>query len=318
MTSSCGKPLVLRVAREVGKTKAIKRFGMCFYVLMITLSSCATDSSLKKSKNNISMESIKPVLSDPGNISTIRPAYKVLSEEEILLKAADYVIGNGFLHPDYSIYDEQPRLLDAIVETPIFEYSLSGYAGDVGGSYLLHAVDSSGDCLLQATVRAHEDVPESKFLITQKVSTDDYDDYHILTKREAMQIARDKFPGKKIRGPVAVRLDVKDVIFSSGRLSWYFSVETEGQSRSGPDYEYSEYLIDSFVDSFSSVRNEYLNNPKILDDPETLANALVGTRLSRIEEPLHLIEKIEGISASSRKLDELGHFGEIVLVAVPF
>jgi hypothetical protein len=52
-------------------------------------------------------------------VSNERPLPNVLSEQEVLLKAAEVAIAEGVLDPSYYEYQNYPALLTAKIETPI-------------------------------------------------------------------------------------------------------------------------------------------------------------------------------------------------------
>jgi hypothetical protein len=51
-------------------------------------------------------------------VSDERPLLNVLSEQEVLLKAADYAIAKGVLDPSYYAYQNNPALMTAKIEAP--------------------------------------------------------------------------------------------------------------------------------------------------------------------------------------------------------
>jgi hypothetical protein len=93
-------------------------------------------------------------------ITDERPLPNVLSEKEVLLKAADAAIAEGVLDPSYYAYQINPALMDAKIETPILLIDANNGVPD---TYIINAVDNNGITLARVFFSSNADVDEASF-----------------------------------------------------------------------------------------------------------------------------------------------------------
>jgi len=79
-----------------------------------------------------------------------RPMKNILSEQEVLLKAADYAVNQGIFDPNFYLYKNAPALLTAKIEAPILLYDFD----DSPLSYRLNAVDENEAFLMSIYVKS--------------------------------------------------------------------------------------------------------------------------------------------------------------------
>ncbi|MDR2536162.1 MAG: hypothetical protein LBD29_09055, partial [Treponema sp.] len=124
-------------------------------IMVMILMSCNTGSintsKTQEEKITETWEAIEKNLASGAEVSRERPFPQVLSEQEVLLKALEYARKIGALHPSYSIYQENPALLTAKIETPVLIYRV--FTGETR-AYLLTAVDNDGTALMNIYVNS--------------------------------------------------------------------------------------------------------------------------------------------------------------------
>ena len=212
------------------------------------------------------IENLQGFLADGVTLDDQRPMRGILSEQEVLLKAANIAVGQGVLDPSYYRYEDNPALLTAKIETPILIHGINGEPH----SYFLYAVDEDGNFLIGASVRSDENVEDDNFLSTI-TETMPYrtENTHYITKREVKDFLHSRFPDRRISEPVVIGgLELEGSRHSSSQLFWYFQVED--QSRSIPS-ETEEYIIDANISGYyplsnnsrSVINNEYRGSPHL-------------------------------------------------------
>jgi hypothetical protein len=225
--------------------------------------------------------------------SNIRPRADLLSEQEVLLKAADYLYSIGGFDPSFYAYEEEPRLLTAKIETPILFYSPDG----TPTSYLLMAVDEKGETLIGSMVHPEVNVDLNSFETVRDGIIPNKPDYlssHFITKREAAELIRAQFPDSVVSEPIAVRgLFLEGRLHSNIAIFWYFTVS--GNERSVETVP-EEYIIDSTIMGYRTIAGGVSNRSAISTGRG--GSPLLGwERMARLDTPLNLFEKIEASNA---------------------
>jgi hypothetical protein len=226
-------------------------------------------------------------------VSTERPLPNVLSEQEVLLKAADVAIKDGVLNPSYYAYQHNPALMDAKIETPIL---MSDASTGVPNIYLLNAVDADGISLALISVSSARDEGESTFVRGRFISEAGFrPNNHIITKREAVELIQSQFPDSTISEPMAIdNLRLKDKRYSHQGIFWYFAVSETARSVAG---EAGEYILDPFIPVIpGSAIPEVLSNRAALN--QTGSPHLDGYRMAKLDTPLRLFDKLETARAA--------------------
>jgi hypothetical protein len=258
-------------------------------ILMSCNAGSINTSKTQEEKTTETWEAIEKNLASGAEVSRERPFPQVLSEQEILLKAFEYAHKIGALHPSYSIYQENPALLTAKIETPVLIYHIP--TGSTN-TYSLIAVDNDGTTLIDSYVRSSVDADIDSFevvRITGIVNVPKYSVHHI-TKREAMSLMKSQFPDKQISEPIAIAgIYLEDSRYSNNQEFWYFTV---GDNNRGAAEDAEEYIIDSEIGGWKTIAGGMANRAAISsgDGGSPYFN---GNRMARLETPLRIHERIE-------------------------
>lgn len=217
-------------------------------VFVVLLFSCNSGPKLSQFKDNPSLDEkvkiMNEYLAPDVTINDQRPMPNVLSEQEILLKAAEYAINDGALNESYYLYKSIPELLTAKAETPILLHSPDG----IPCSYMLTAVDNTGTCLFSANVDCAVNSDKEFVASTMEPLPNREPRLHIITKREVKDFANSKFPDMKITEPIAIMgVKLENSRFSHMGTFWYFKASDLRSISSTSD----EYLLDAIVSGYT-------------------------------------------------------------------
>jgi hypothetical protein len=250
---------------------------------------------------------IEDVMVPEAEVSDIRPADNVLSEKEILLKAAKFADERGLLASDSLFLTSQPKLLTAHIETPIFIHNFLGSAEECYeyGTYLIYAVDQNGEYLANILVRPHDNVDLMSIDIAMGVMDEGVLEYspetakHFITKQEAIELIESQFPGQPYEGPIAVKTEFEGEVWGNTIVSWYFTVgDMENRAVDGA---YAEYLIDTSVYNYRNLTGGVTTNRSAIDTENT-AKSWGGHRMVKSDTPLNFFEKIKAVQTGERSI----------------
>jgi hypothetical protein len=268
---------------------------LIFYALIVTvLTSCGQKTTVFE--NSTSEEKWK-ILQDyymvPGaTASNERTLPNVLSEQEVLLKAADAAIKEGVLDPTYYMYQEIPALMDAKIETPILiTDSVSGNPN----MYMLTAVDDAGVLLAEIYVNSASVTNDADFELGRGFAIPNTS-YHYITKREATDLIREEFQNRVVSEPMAVyNLRLGDDPHSHRAIFWYFTVDEN--TRDAIDNNSEEYILAAGIFGYSSIIGGISNRAAINLGPGGSPH-LNGYRLAKLDTPLRLNDKLNAARAA--------------------
>ena len=272
-----------------------------FLLVFLSLISCKAEN-ISNVKNETErkeyVEAIKTYMVEGAELSTERPSTELLSEEEIMILAAEYTVANGYLDPRHEIYKELPSLATAKVAEPMFVYYEPDLrAGSIKGYYRLYTVDNEDNACLEAFVFAEEQIVEKRRNPSFSMTYNDCGmPKHIVTKKECEQMGTFLFPGQELSEPIALSISTNAAPHKS--TTWYFTVKDRGRSSQG---SYIEYLLDINVFG-AEPSSDISTNMRMMLDKRTVAGGW-GTRLAKLDEPLYLHEKIA--QAKTRSASEL-------------
>jgi hypothetical protein len=235
----------------------MKKLMFCVFIA-IAFASCEQKQSVFESSSpDVKWEILRNNYMVPGvPVSNERPLPNVLSEREVLLKAADYAIAEGVLDPEYYAYQENPALMDAKIETPIL---LIDSATGEPCTYLLNAVDDTGVLLatvaVNSAVTANEEFEQGRgFGIPETAA-------HYITKREAAELIKSQFPEKTAGDPIAVsNLRLGTDPYSHMGIFWYFTVSENTRSVTDAG---EEYIIAADITGYRSIPGGVSNRSAI-------------------------------------------------------
>jgi hypothetical protein len=268
----------------------------------------------KEEDNNISLSNmedadlwaaIEDVLAPGVKVSDTRIKSDVLSEKEILIKAAKFAEERGFLQSDSLFFTSQPKLAAARIETPVFIHNFLGSAEDSYeyGAYLIFAVDENGEYLANFLLKPHDNVETSGLDIALGVMSEDILEsnaeiaLHFITKREAVELIESQFPGQPYEGPIAVKMEFEGEVWGNTINSWYFTVgDSESRAVGGT---YDEYLIDTSVYDYRNLTGGITSNRSAIDT-ESTAKSWGGHRMVKLETPVYFLEKLKRAQAGER------------------
>ena len=251
-------------------------------IFLVTFFSCKTEMKLNKQEVSTEekIEFMNQYLAAGVTVDDQRPGTGILSEQEVLLKAAEVAIERGALNPSYYLYEKDPELLNAKIETPILLHQPDGSPYN----YMLTAVDNKETSLMHVYVRTDTNVSNEDFVATifePYPGRDDATRVHYITKREVKEYTINKFPGNKVSEPIAlIGLAIENSLHSRTKPFWYLKVE--GNERSSVS-TFDEYLMDATVlgykpgnNSRAVISNEYGGSPH-----------LGGYRMVKLPTPIH-------------------------------
>ena len=235
---------------------------------------------------------IQPYMVEGAQLSAERPAPHLLSQQEVMIRAAQAMAREGYLDPAHRIYKKYPQLLTVKVAEPILvyhEYLLS--QGIVDGTYYVYVVDDKGIALAGIDLAPNEIVLDEDDVIVDNSIFIQGNAKHLITKKEAVATFREAFPHQHVAEPIAVRIwDLEGVKYSNSYIFWYTTVSEAGRSAGEAA---AEYLLCASVFSPPPGLN-------ISANPRTALShgaPAWGTRIARIDEPLHLHEKLAAAKA---------------------
>ncbi len=281
-----------------------RALSLASILIALTLLSCSP--ALEKEGEQGS-DAIGAYLAGDGLLSDERPAVNILSEKEITEKMYGYCLEKGYFNPNFSIYREQPGLLTAKVEKPIFVYNFTQNGSEYGGVYYFPVVDSQGRLLASFNVIPSVEVPpyEDDLIIMRQFSPG-LDD-HIITKEEAREIIAYQFPDEPITGPIAVRLQLDEIPYGNLSVLWYFAIgDDSAKSGSGA---YREYILDTFIRDYDPLQRD---GKRIIFNSKANRTAnFFNARMAAIQNPLFLFKQLEDVRRSARALSELPRPGNV-------
>ena len=262
-----------------------------FFAITIVLMVCSCNleklAFQQPQSQNLNISHIRPYMVEGAELSAERPAPHLLSEQEVMIRAAEYVVQQGYLDPAHPIYEEVPDLASAKVAEPIFVYYENELQqGKVNGFYNIYTTTDDRATKIEARVFAQEIIPDGTDNPTFGIT---YNQFilpkHIITKKESKRIYQNLFPGKDVSNPMAVSIKTSVTPFFVS--AWYVEV-SDGSRSAGGSHE--EYLLDMTV--FGLPPQQSLStNPRAALSHSTVSGGW-GTRIARIDEPLHLHERL--------------------------
>jgi hypothetical protein len=266
----------------------MKKF-VFFVFIIIVFASCGQKVTVveKDSTPEEKWEIIQEYLMAPGaSASDERPLPNVLSEQEVLLKAADFAIAEGVLDPSYYEYQTNPALMDAKIETPILMTDASSGVPDM---YILHAVDNDGITLARISVSSNpNDVNETSFVYGRHIAEPGGAMNHLMTKREAAELIQNQFPDGSASEPMAIHnLRLGDNPQSHRAFLWYFTVSENVRSVTGTA---GDYVIDGYFSGYY-----YIPGGASARSASNLRGGspyLNGAHMVKLDRSLHLFDRL--------------------------
>jgi hypothetical protein len=278
----------------------MKKFSLFVVVVFVFVSCGVVGTKIANTTPEEKLEIIKSIMVSDATLSSERPSTDILSEQEVMLKAGDYAIKLGALDPSYYLYENDPALLTAKIESPILVYDFTGFGGSDGATYLLNAVNDNGVNLAGAYVRPVVEVEEDSFVISrfQRVDTFNEHSYHHITKREAVNLSRSQFTGKTVSEPVAIRMRLDSKPYSHYNNFWYFTVDDNSRNAVSNT---EEYIIDSIITG-DAVQSGGVSNRSAISGGVRGSPHLDGARMARLDSPLKVFDKLEAARSAGRSL----------------
>ena len=263
-----------------------------FFAITIVLMVCSCNleklAFQQPQSQNLNISHIQPYMVEGAELSAERPAPHLLSEQEVMIRAAEYVVQQGYLDPAHPIYEEVPDLASAKVAEPIFVYYSSDLESErIRGYYAVYVQTKTGKVCLRSNLWAQEAIPE-EFSDSPDFSRGygwDSLDMNIISQKECSNIYASLFSDKTTSDPIAISLTTSANQFKT--TAWYVEV-SDGSRSAGGSHE--EYLLDMTV--FGLPPQQSLStNPRAALSRSTVSGGW-GTRIARIDEPLHLHERL--------------------------
>ena len=262
-----------------------------FFAITIVLMVCSCNleklAFQQPQSQNLNISHIQPYMVEGAELSAERPAPHLLSEQEVMIRAAEYAVQQGYLDPGHPIYEEVPELATAKVAEPIFVcYENELQQGKVNGFYNIYTTTANGTTKIEARVFAQEIIPGGTDNPTFGITYNQFIlSKYIITKKESKSIYQNLFPGKDVSNPMAISIKTSVTPFFVS--AWYVEV-SDGSRSAGGSHE--EYLLDMTV--FALPPQQSISaNPRSALSRSTVSGGW-GTRIARIDEPLHLHERL--------------------------
>ena len=236
---------------------------------------------------------IQPYMVEGAELSAERPAPDLLSEQEVMIRVAEYAVQQGCLDPAHPIYEEVPELATARVAEPIFlYYGDELQQGKVNGHYRIYVADNVGKVLIETNVFAFENLGDRKEPdFSRGIRTSEIPSKKMLSQDNVKQFFSERFPLSQISTPLAVILNMDNVAHPGTVISWYITVSESSGRRNVTDNA-TEYLVNSAI--FEESDTFMLTNENRLKS--ALSRSTVsggwGTRIARIDKPLYLHDKL--------------------------
>jgi hypothetical protein len=263
---------------------------LIFYVFItIVFASCGQKPIVyEQSTPQEKWQIIRDDVMVPGvPVSNERPLPNVLSEQEVLLKAADVAIEEGALDPSYYAYQNYPALLTAKIETPVL---ITDAASGEPDSYLLTAVDDDGVLLADVGVNSAFNAKDTEFVGVVGFAKANSSN-HLITKREASELIQSQFSDSAVSEPMAItNLRLDDDPYSHMFFFWYFTVSDN--ARNVADAE-DEYIIATIIPGYTTIPGGVSNRAAIDFAGGRGDFHLKGYRMAKLNKPLHLFDKLE-------------------------
>jgi hypothetical protein len=269
----------------------MKKLIFCAFIVIL-IGSCEQKTIVyEKNTPQEKWQIIRDDVMVPGApVSDERPLPNVLSEQEVLLKAADFAVAEGVLDPAYSAYQDNPALWTARIETPIL---LTNASTGVPDMYILNAVDDDGITLASISVNSARDAGEGSFERGRFISeAGSVPDVHDITKREAVDLIQSQFPDNTVSEPMAIgNLRLEGRRYSHTALFWYFTVSDTARNVAGVA---DEYILDIYIPSYHSIPGGVSNRAAL----DRVGGELIGYRMAKLDTPIRLFDKLEAARAA--------------------
>jgi hypothetical protein len=267
----------------------MKKLAFCAFVI-IAFASCRQKLTVyEKMTPEEKWRIIEEYFMVPGaSASAERPLPNVLSEREVLLKAADFAIEEGVLDPSYYEYENNPALKDAKIETPVL---MTNVVNGIPDMYILNAVDENGIILARISVSSNPaDVSKESFVLGRSIPGPAGSMIHMITKKEAAELIHSQFPDKTVSEPMMIgNLRVGVNRYSHIALLWYFTVSDDARSAEGAG---GDYVIDAYVGGYwVTLEGPISRNAAALNRGAT--PYLEGYRMVKLDRQLHLFDKLD-------------------------
>ncbi|MDR0721832.1 MAG: hypothetical protein LBF75_03415, partial [Treponema sp.] len=269
----------------------MRKIGLCGFIAILFASCGHKERAFENMTPKEKWEILQEYYMVPGApVSNRRPLPNVLSEQEVLLKAADYAIAEGVLDPSYYAYQTNPALMDAKIETPILV--TDSVSGDPY-MYLLTAVEDTGVLLAEVFVHSSANAHDEKFEKGRGFGIPETS-AHYITKREAVELIQSQFPDGTTREPIAVNnLRLGDNPHSHRGIFWYFTVSKNTRSTGEAN---EEYILASGITGYRSIPGGVSNRAAI--NLGRGSPHLDGYRMAKLDTPIHLFDKLETARAA--------------------
>jgi hypothetical protein len=271
----------------------MKKIILCV-VIVILFTSCGQVKTVFE--NNAPGEKWEIIRDDymvPGApVSNERPIPNVLSEQEVLLKAADYANEKGIFDPSYIGYEIVPSLMTAKIESPIL--LIDAVRGEPE-SYVLTAVDVAGVFLADVGVNPAINASTDEFFGVFGFAIPDALN-HYITKREAVELIQSQFPDSAVSEPVAItNLRLDDDPYSHMFFFWYFTVNDSARNAADAG---DEYIIASVIPGYPAIPSGVSNRAAIDFAGQRGDIHLNGYRMAKLNKPLYLFDKLNTARAA--------------------
>jgi hypothetical protein len=258
-----------------------------FLFICFVLGSCGQKSSVfESSTSEKKWEIMREHYMVPGApVSVERPLPNVLSEREILLKAADYAIAQGVLDPSFYAYENTPELMNAKIETPVLVFDGST---SEPFSYLLTAVDDDGVLLAEVAFNSAVNTQGKEFEKGRGFGIPGTY-VHSITKQEAAELIKSQFPDSAVSEPMAVvNLRLGDDPHSHATIFWYFTVSDNTRSAAGSA---GEYIIDASIFGYRFIPGG-VSNRAAISSGQGGSPHLGLYRMAKLDTPIRLFDKL--------------------------
>jgi hypothetical protein len=271
----------------------MKKIIFCIVIAILSMSCGQKQTVFESNAPEEKWEIIREYYMVPGApVSNERPLPNILSEQEVLLKAAEAALEEGALDPSYYEYENNPALMTARIETPIL---VTDAENGEPGWYMLTAVDDNGVFLARVSINSAVNASDAEFEFGRGFAIPG-SSHHYITKREALALIQSQFPENTVSEPMAItNLRLEDDSYSHMFLFWYFTVNDSVRNVADDS---DEYIIATIIPGYTSIPGGVSNRAAIDYAGERGDWHLKGYRMAKLNKPLRLFNKMETARAA--------------------
>jgi hypothetical protein len=272
----------------------MSKIELCAVIVIVFASCRQKETAFENRTPEEKWEIIQNYMVPGAPVSNTRPLLNVLSEQEVLLKAADYTIKKGMVDTSHPVYQPYPALLSAKIETPVL---VTNAESGEPGWYLLIATNNDGVFLARMSFKSAVNTSDDGFVGLSSFAFPNSAN-HFITKREAAELIQSQFPDSEVSEPMAIEnLRLEDDLSSHMFSFWYFTVNDNARNAADAG---DEYVIATFIPGYPAIPGGVSNRAAIDFAGNRSDIHLNGYRMAKLDKLLRLFDKLDTARAAGR------------------